>query len=107
MWINANMKVSFTSDKEEAKYTTEKLLIGVYGARQAKKIIQRLGELEAADTAQQLPQNCRFHEHNGKRQGLYSIDLVHPFRIIVLPTCKFKSWVEITGVQVIEVINPH
>ncbi len=101
------MKLSFKNDKEETLYRTEKSLSVVYGARQAKKIMQRLQEIEAADNPQKLPGNCRFHEHQGKRKGLFSVDLIHPYRLILLPTCGYKSWVEITSIQVFEVMDPH
>ncbi len=101
------MIVSFKNAKEETFYRTERSLIGVYGAQQARKIIQRLLELEAADNPQKLPGNCRFHEHSGKRKGLYSLDLRQPYRLIVAPVGNYNSWVEIKHVRVVEVMDPH
>mgnify|MGYP001558692893 CR=1 FL=1 len=101
------MKLSFKNNKEKSLYHIEKSLVVLYGERQARKIVQRISELEAADNPQKLPKNCRFHEHSGKRKGLYSVDLAHPLRLILLPTCSYKNWVEITSFQVYEVMDPH
>ena len=30
-----------------------------------------------------------------------------PYRLIFLPTCEYISWIEITSVQVLEVMDPH
>lgn len=101
------MIVDYKNKQDEGFYANEKALSSSFGTRIAQKIGQRISELVAADNPQQLPQNARFHEHKGKRKGLFSIDLVHPFRLIVLPTCNYTSWVEIVSVQIYEVINPH
>ena len=101
------MILGFKNKKEEDLYGSEGALTGVFGARMARKIIQRINELQAADNPQHLPRNARFHEHNGKRKGLFSVDLVHPFRLIVLPTCEYVTWVEITSIQIYEVMDPH
>ncbi len=105
--VYAIMKISFKNDKEKELYQTVRSLTGVYGAQQAKKIIQRIGQLEAVTSPQQLPGSARFHEHSGDRKGLFSVDLIHPYRLILLPTCEYQSWVEITSLQVYEVMTPH
>lgn len=101
------MIVSYKNTREEKFYADRKSLCYDHGERMAKKICQRIGELVAADNPQHLPKNARFHEHKGGRKGLFSIDLIHPFRLIVRPTCEYKSWVEITGVEIYEIIDPH
>ena len=101
------MKLGFRSRKDENLYGSESALTGVFGSRMARKIIQRISELQAADNPQHLPSNARFHEHSGKRKGLFSVDLVHPHRLIVLPTCEYVSWVEITSIEIYEVMDPH
>lgn len=101
------MDVRFKNKKEEAFFTSQKALRGKFGARTAQKIIQRISQLEAAETPQQLPQSARFHEHQGSRKGLFSVDLDHPRRLIVSPTTPYRSWVEIKGVEIYEVMDPH
>ncbi|OGH76806.1 MAG: hypothetical protein A2469_03165 [Candidatus Magasanikbacteria bacterium RIFOXYC2_FULL_40_16] len=101
------MIVGYKNTREEEFYADEKSLSSQYGDRMAKKINQRLSELVAAENPQQLPKNARFHEHGGKRKGMFSIDLIHPFRLIVLPTCAYTSYIEITSVEIYEIIDPH
>jgi plasmid maintenance system killer protein len=101
------MLVSYKNKRDEVFYLSEKDLTSSYGDRIAKKIGQRIAELVAADNPQQLPKNARFHEHSGKRKGLFSLDLIHPLRLIVSPTCKYTNWVEIVSVEIYEIIDPH
>ena len=101
------MIVGYKNTQEERFYANENALVRDYGKITARKIGQRISELVAADNPQQLPKNARFHEHNGKRKGLFSIDLNHPFRLIVQPTCAYTSWIEITSVKIYEIIDPH
>ena len=105
--VYAIMKISFKNEKERELYQTVGSLTRVHGAQQAKKIIQRIEQLEAVASPQQLPGSARFHEHSGERKGLFSVYLIHPYRLILLPTCKYQSWVEITSLQVYEVMTPH
>ncbi len=106
-YIYDTMKIGFRSKKEEEFYSNESQLKVVYGLRMAKKIMHRIQELQAADNPQCLPRNARFHEHSAKNKGSFSIDLIHPFRLIVLPTCEYVSWVEIISLEIYEVIDPH
>lgn len=101
------MEISYKNNRDEKFYADKKALSSRFGLRMAKKIGQRISEIVAADNPQQLPRNARFHEHKGKRKGLFSINLVDPFRLIVLPTCSYKSWIEIVSVEIYEIIDPH
>jgi proteic killer suppression protein len=104
---HATMNISFKNNKEQRFYQDEKALKSTYDPRMARKIIQRIGQLEAAANPQHLPGSARFHEHNGQRQGLFSVDLIHPKRLIVRPTCKYESYIEITSVEIYEIMDPH
>ena len=101
------MIISFRNTRDEAFYRDGGRLNAVYGERMARKINTRIVELEIAKNPQNLPQSARFHQHEGKRKGLFSLDLVHPFRLIVRPTCEYKSYVEINSVEIYEIFNPH
>ena len=101
------MEISFKNEREKEFYQSKSALSRKYGDRTARLIIQRISELQAARSPQQLPQGARFHEHSAKRKGLFSVNLVHPRRLIILPTCSYGSWVEITSVQIYEVMDPH
>jgi len=58
-----------------------------HGAKKAKKIQQRLYDLLAAETLNDVthlpPPRC--HELIGDRKGQYSVDTIHPYRIIFEP----------------------
>ncbi|MBI5470606.1 hypothetical protein HY968_04820 [Candidatus Kaiserbacteria bacterium] len=101
------MEISFKNGREKEFYQSKSALTSAYGDRMARKIAQRISELQAAGTAQQLPSGARFHEHSGRREGLFSINLVQPMRLIVRPTCSYKAWVEITSVEIYEIMDPH
>jgi proteic killer suppression protein len=101
------MIVSYKNSREEKFYKDKNSLSMSYGVRMAEKICQRISEFQAADNPNHLPKNARFHEHQGKRKGLFSVDLVHPFRLIVEPTCKYADWSEITSMQIYEIMDPH
>ena len=104
---HASMKITFKSKKEQEYYESFDALKKTHGERMAEKIIDRIDDLRKATSPQQLPQSARFHEHSGKRDGLFSLDLVHPQRLIVLPTCTYDSYVEITSVEIYEIMDPH
>lgn len=101
------MDISYRNSKIKKLFEDEKALISRYGQRMADKINQRISELQAAENPQCLPPACRFHEHSGGRKGLFSLDLIHPQRLIVLPTCEYENYTKITSVEIYEIMNPH
>ena len=101
-YINGRIQFYLEAKPVKADLSEEK-----YANQAANKVIQRIAELQAARTPQQLPGGARFHEHSGKRKGLFSVNLVHPMRLIVRPTCSYATWVEITSVEIYEIMDPH
>jgi plasmid maintenance system killer protein len=101
------MEISFKNDREKRFYQDERSLKAAYGPRMAKKIGQRIMELQTAASPQELPANARWHEHSAARKGLFSVDLIHPKRLIVRPTCEYESYIEITAVEIYEIRDPH
>ena len=101
------MKICFKDDKEQAFYEDSKALSVKYGTKTARMIIRRINELKAAMNPQKLPKSARFHEHDGKREGLYSVDLDGPRRLILMPLCDCENYWEITEAQIYEIYNPH
>jgi proteic killer suppression protein len=86
------------------------------GAEQAKRLRQRLDELEAAsDLAVLRTLPGRTHELSGDRKGQLSIDLKHPYRLIFAPShdpVPVKSdggidWTKVTAIEVIEITDTH
>lgn len=101
------MLVDYISDKEKRFYSCSESMTKKHGKDMALKIIQRIGQLVAAPNPLCLPNSARFHEHKGKRKGLFSVDLIHPYRLIVLPTCSFSNIGQINSLKIYEVFNSH
>lgn len=87
-----------------------------WGPGGAKKLRQRLDELQAApslEVMRRLPGRC--HELNGNRAGQLSLDLVHPQRLIFEPSnnpLPRKSdggldWGRVTAVRILGVVDTH
>ncbi len=81
------MDISFRNGKLQKELCTAKKLQRAHGARQAMLIQRRLTEIEAARTLSVL--RClpgpRCHELKGERKGQFSVDLVHPYRLLFVP----------------------
>ncbi|MEA4905621.1 MAG: type II toxin-antitoxin system RelE/ParE family toxin [Petrimonas sp.] len=86
------------------------------GAIRAKKFNIRLNDLRNADTLEDvrhLP--GRYHELVEDRKGQWACDLDHPYRLIFepheqpIPTDKDGKyiWIEIKGVEIIEIKDYH
>ncbi len=111
------MLLSFQSKKLEKECNDMKALVRRYGPEQAKLIARRLAELGAAEqleTLRSLPQ-VRAHELKGGRAGQISLDVKHPYRLLIAPDyddppCKKDGgldWQRITKVKVLEVTDTH
>ncbi len=111
------MEVSFSSWKMQKICNSPKEMQAKYGPRMARILQQRLSELTAADTlddVRQLPA-ARCHELSGARKGQLAVDLVHPKRLIFradhdpVPAKPDGGldWTKVTRVLVIEVVDYH
>jgi plasmid maintenance system killer protein len=87
------------------------------GPDMAKRLMQRLDELHAVTTladVRLLPQ-ARGHELTGDRKGQLSVDLKHPYRLILEPANDpvprkpdgGLDWTKVTAVRVLEVTDTH
>lgn len=56
-----------------------------YGSEMAEKIHQRIDEIDASDTIEEMVQYHirRCHPLKENRKGQYAMDLVHPYRLII------------------------
>lgn len=81
------MDIEFQSAKFRKECLDFKLLVRKSGLKQAKKIIQRLDELHAADKLSDISHlpPPRLHELVNNRAGQISVDLVHPYRLLFIP----------------------
>ncbi|MDG2989886.1 type II toxin-antitoxin system RelE/ParE family toxin [Candidatus Synechococcus calcipolaris G9] len=102
--------------KLEKLYNNQRQLEKEYGTRRAKRIRQRLDDLRAANTLEDmrsLPGRC--HELQHDRAGQLSLDLDHPYRLIFQPEndpVPVKpdgglDWKTITAVRILGVVDTH
>ena len=110
------MDITFTDKKLETLANDDRKLVKEFGKLRAEKIKARLAQLRFAITLEDvrnLPGN--FHELTSNRKGQWACDLDQPYRLVFtphknpIPTNEHGQyiWLEITGVEVIEVVNYH
>jgi proteic killer suppression protein len=82
------------------------------GPAMARKLQQRLMELKAAETLADIshlpPPRC--HELSNDRAGQFSVDLVHPYRLLFVPAeepvpCREDGGIDLERVKEIEIIE--
>lgn len=104
------MELRYKNNKLRKLLEDINALLRKYGKRQASEIVTRLGELLAAESLADIfavPQ-ARTHWLEGPWKGHFSVDIVHPYRIYVLPENGNRSDPKtITIVCVIEILDPH
>ena len=88
------MKVCTNASYAERKYESD----------MAEKIHQRIDEIDASETVEEMIQFHigRCHQLNGNRKGQYAMDLIHPQRLIFE-----KRGNEIQIVRIIEITDYH
>jgi len=111
------MEVSFASRKMQKACSSEKEMKLEWGAALTKKLQQRLMELKAADTLDDISRlrPARCHELIGNRKGQLSLDVTHPYRLIFKPDhdpvpCKPEGGLDraqVTKVVVLEIVDTH
>jgi proteic killer suppression protein len=85
----------------------------IYGAKIGTRLTQRVAELSAATSLQdiKLIPSARLHRLSGKRADEYAVDLVHPFRLVFKPILQdgadINELVSINIVRINEVIDYH
>jgi len=87
------------------------------GAKCAGKLMQRMMELQAADTLSDIshlpPARC--HELSGDRAGQFSVDVEHPYRLLFIPIndplpLREDGGIDrekVTEIQIIEIQDTH
>lgn len=111
------MLISYKDSKTEKVFCDKKALTRKWGPEQAKVIARRITELEAAEnleTLRTLPQ-MRAHELSGNRSGQISLDVKHPYRLLIVPHHEEiprkpdggLDWKRVTRVKVLGVEDTH
>jgi killer suppression protein higA len=110
------MDISFQNRKLERLLSNLSKLTRELGPLRTKLLLKRIGALSDAETLEDVrfePGN--FHELKADRKGQWACDLDHPYRLIFephedpIPTDASGSyvWIEIKGVEIIEITNYH
>lgn len=110
------MNISFHNRKLEKLLDDLSKLNRELGTLRARLFLKRIGTLVDAETLEDVrhePGN--FHELKGDRKGQWACDLDHPYRLVFKPhedpiptdTTGRYIWLEIKGVEIIEITNYH
>lgn len=110
------MDITFKDKKFEKLVVNESKLFKELSQIRAKLLLKRLGALfdaENLEDVRYVPGN--FHELKADRKGQWACDLDQPYRLIFqphespIPTDESGKyiWIEIKGVEVIEIVNYH
>jgi proteic killer suppression protein len=79
--------ISFKTKKLQKTCSYAREMQKQLGPAMARKLQQRLMELNAADSLAEIshlpPPRC--HELSNDRAGQFSVDLVHPYRLLFIP----------------------
>ena len=98
------MQIEYKNQTIEKVCTKASAAEKKYGLEMAKKIQQRIDEISAADSVEQMLQfrvgRCHHLIHN--RRGQYAVDLVHPQRLVFE-----KEGNEIQIARIIEIVDYH
>jgi len=111
------MYIAFRNRKFEKLFSDEKALIRKWGPEQAEKIKLRVTQLLAAETLEvmrTMPQ-VRAHELSGNRAGQISLDLRHPYRLLIKPDYENPphkndgglDWKKIRKIKILGVEDTH
>lgn len=108
-----SIEIEFKSAKLKKICEDDKKLTALFGAVNARKIVQRLNQIEAAESLGMLVQYKigRCHPLKGNRQGQFALDVEQPLRLIIEPKlecgAKWEHWPSIRKIRVLEVTDYH
>jgi proteic killer suppression protein len=111
------MEIAFGTGKLAKLCNSEKEMRARLGPRNAKLLQQRLAEIEAVETLEDLGKlpGARCHELKSDRKGQLAVDLVHPKRLIFKPNhnplpTKPDGGLDrqkVTRLMIVEIVDYH
>ena len=110
------MDIEFANRRLQEACNSAKNMTREWGPQMAKKLQQRLFELAAAVTLEdmrKMPGRC--HELKVDRKGQLALDLVHPKRLVFSPGNNPTptrpdgglAWSKVTKIIILEVVDYH
>ena len=111
------MEVSCSTKKLAKLLNCQKEVLRAYGPENGKRLITRLADIAAAETLadlSRLPQ-ARLHEHKANNDEQISVDVKHPYRLMLAPDHPDTprkpdgglDWARITRVRILRIDDPH
>ncbi|CAN5448108.1 hypothetical protein BH23VER1_BH23VER1_08330 [soil metagenome] len=111
------MEVSFGTKKLAKLLNSEKDTLRKYGPDNGRRILTRLSQLAAAASLRDLaalPQ-IRLHELAANRDEQLSLDVKHPYSLIIVPNHDETprkddgglDWQRITSITITEIADTH
>lgn len=111
------MEILFCDEDFQKLILDKRALTRKYGSRMADLIWQRLSEMIAADNLVELKMlpAARLHPLVGNRKGQFSVDLVHPLRLLFEAANDRQSkkpdgtviWERVTKIRILEIADTH
>ncbi len=110
------MKIYFKTKKLQKQCTEARGMVKEFGLKMSGKLQQRLMEMNAADSLQDLshlpPVRCHELQNRGR---VFSVDLEHPYRLLFIPAHESISLKEdggidhqqVTEIEVIAIEDTH
>lgn len=98
------MEIEYSSKSIEKVCTNASAAVKKHGQEMTDKIHQRIDEIHAADTVEEMIRFKigRCHPLHNNRKNQYAVDLVHPYRLVFE-----KMGDEIQIVNIIEIVDYH
>jgi plasmid maintenance system killer protein len=111
------MELSFANNKLAKLLNSQKETLRTYGPDNGKRILLRLQQIAAATSLEELARlpQTRVHELKANRDEQISVDVKHPYRLLLVPAHTEMprkedgglDWSRITRVTVIEITDTH
>lgn len=109
--------IEFASKKMHKTCSSGRLMRMEWGDQMARKVRQRLAELQSFGTLADAPllPALRCHELGGDRKGELAVDLVHPHRLVFRPGLSPPptkvdgglDWSKVTSIVIVGVVDYH
>ena len=95
------MIIHFKTKKLQKQCENPQEALKVFGLSIGNKLVQRVGELQAAVSLEDIKRipAARLHRLRGNRSNEYAIDLVHPFRLSKIHIVRIEKVEDYHGKQ--------
>jgi plasmid maintenance system killer protein len=113
------MDIRFATKKLQKELSEEKAMVKAHGAARSKRLKIVMAALRAAPTlsifAPPMSPPHRCHELTGNRKGQITMDLDHPYRLIIRPNHDplpmraegGLDWKAVTAIVIVEIKDTH